>query len=131
MLMPADSSVEGSSNRRAREFLSPGLASFARRAPVSSGQVAGDEESERVLKAAVEALLPLVRRTPGCDITITVNQAPVRAARIHYTHEGLVAHRLNGRGRTAGHEGTAPVFNESEVVSELASMLLSGEVEPR
>lgn len=128
MLAPVDGSSEGWSNRR----VPSGLASLARRMPASSSdEAAGAEEPERILRAAVEALLPLALRTPGCDITVTVNQAPARAVRIHYTHEGLVAHRLNGRGRVAGREDVGPVFDESEVVSELASMLLAGEVEPR
>ncbi|HEY6793682.1 MAG TPA: hypothetical protein VI248_03250 [Kineosporiaceae bacterium] len=89
------------------------------------------EETERVLRAAVEALLELAHRTPGIDLTVSVGPGNGPAVRLHYTNEGLVADRLTSRGRPASREGVAPVFSESEVVSELASMLWAGEVETR
>lgn len=131
MAVAVDGTPEGRPARRGRELLPVGLTSLTRRA-TSADEAARSEESERVLRAAVEALLALARRTPNFDVTVTVNQAPARAVRLHYTHAGLVAHRLNGRGRAAGRqEDVGPVLDESEVVSELASMLLAGEVETR
>lgn len=131
MAVAVDGTPEGRPARRGRELLPAGLASLTRRATSSAEEAARSEESERVLRAAVEALLALARRTPNFDVTVTVNQEPARAVRLHYTHQGLVAHRLNGRGRAAGQEDVGPVLDESEVVSELASMLLAGEVETR
>lgn len=84
-----------------------------------------------MLRAAVDALLDLAHRTPGIDLTVSVGPGAGFAVRLHYTHEGLVAHRLNSRGRGSSRESVAPVLAESEVVSELASMLWSGEVETR
>jgi hypothetical protein len=88
-------------------------------------------ESERVLRAAVDALLDLAHRTPGIDLTVVVGPGNGPAARVHYTNEGLVADRLTARGRAASREPVGPAFSESEVISELASMLWAGEVETR
>lgn len=88
-------------------------------------------EAERILRAAVDALLELAHRTPGIDLTVSVGPAGGPAARLHYTNEGLVADRLTARGRSGSREAVGPALEESEVVSELASMLWSGEVETR
>lgn len=142
MVVVGDGPSEGRPTpRRGLELLPAGLMSRARRGRVDTSPeaVARAEEAERVLKAAVDALLGLARRTPGFDVTVTVNgvggqpesQDAGPAVRIHYAHEGLIAHRLNTRGRIVGREAAGPVLDESEVVSELASMLWLGEVEPR
>jgi hypothetical protein len=62
---------------------------------------------------------------------VTVGAGNGPAARLHYTTEGLVADRLTGRGRSASREPVGSAFSGSEVVTELASMLWSGEVETR
>jgi hypothetical protein len=107
---------------RVRRYLDP--------APLPD-EPARSEESERVLRAAVDALLDLAHRTPGIDLTLAVGPGSGPAVRLHYTNEGLVADRLTARGRAASREAVGPAFSESEVVSELASMLWSGEVDPR
>jgi hypothetical protein len=77
----------------------------------------------------VEALLGLAHRTPGIDLTVSAGPGAGPAVRLHYTNEGLVAERLGARGRSSSREPVA--LAGSEVVSELASMLWSGEVETR
>jgi hypothetical protein len=126
-------SPDGSPDRRpASGRLAAGLGPRVRRyLDAVPGTDRSGEEADRVLRAAVDALLDLAHRTPGIDLTVSVGPSGGPAVRLHYTHEGLVAHRLNARGRASSREQVGPVFAESEVVSELASMLWSGEVETR
>jgi hypothetical protein len=119
---PAAGRLASGLGPRVRRYLDPA------RSPEEQAQ---HEETERVLRAAVEALLELAHRTPGIDLTVSVGPGNGVAVRLHYTHEGLVADRLTSRGRAASREPVAPAFSESEVVSELASMLWAGEVDPR
>lgn len=114
-------------SRRLSDLLHVG----SRRPPgAASDEPARSDASERVLRAAVEALLGLAQRTPGIDLTVSLGPGPGPAVRLHYTQEGLVADRLTPRGRVASRETVGPVLDESEVVTELASLLRSGEVEP-
>lgn len=132
--VPSESRAPG---RRPLDLLPSGLAALARRAVGDTPAEASARavQTERVLRSSVEALLALASRTPGFDVTVTVNAPgghdPGAAVRIRYTHEGLVAHRLTARGKAAAREEVGSVYDESEVASELASMLWSGEVEPR
>jgi len=87
-------------------------------------------EPERVLRAAVDALLELAHRTPDVDLTVSVGPSGP-AARLHYTNEGLVVDRLTSRGRSRTREAVGPSWTQAEVVSELASLLRSGEVDTR
>lgn len=134
MVMAVDGPAEGrpQDRRPVSERLASTLGPRVRRYldPAWPDEPDRPEESERVLRAAVEALLDLAHRTPGADLTVSVGQGGP-AVRLHYTNEGLVAHRLNARGRASAREPVGPAFSESEVVSELASMLWSGEVEPQ
>lgn len=113
---------------RVVELLSRGLSSVARYHDIDEAAQARLTESYRLLRAAAESLHPLARRTPGFDMTLALGDAGP-AVRLHYTNEGLVAERLTPRGRAQSREHVGPVVDESEVVSELASILWSGEVD--
>ena len=89
------------------------------------------DDAERLLRAAVDALLDLAHRNPGIDLTIQVGPAGGPTVRLHYTNKGLVTDRLNTRGRSTSREAVGPALSESEVVSELASLLWSGEVDSK
>jgi len=88
-------------------------------------------EPERQLRAVVDALLELAQRTPGLDVTVAIGPVGGPAARLHYTNDGLVVDRLTTRGRSRTREAVGPALAESEVVSELAALLWSGEVDTR
>jgi hypothetical protein len=120
-------SADGQS-RRLNQLLTLGLVSLGFQQEAEEQAQARLAEGHRVLRSAVEALHPLARRTPGFDMTLALgHEGP--AVRLRYTTGGLMAERLTRRGRAATREPAGPVVDESLVVSELASMLWSGEVQ--
>lgn len=129
MAVALDGATDGGpSGRRLSQLIASSLVSLGLYHEVDEQAQARLAESHRVLRSAVEALHGLARRTPGFDMTLSVGDGGP-AVRLHYTTEGLVAERLTPRGRAASREPVGPVIDESEVVSELASMLWSREVQ--
>ncbi len=114
---------------RVIQLLARGLGSMTYYHDVEEAAQARLAESYRLLHAAADDLNSLARRTPGFDMTLALGDSGP-AVRLHFANEGLVTERLTrrGRGRAKTREVVGPAVDESEIVTELASILWSGDL---